>query len=141
MSSSRNDLPGMPAGRPRPFGVDSSRGRDLAIRMAALDAATERATTLLEDGLLEEAMVAWSRVALASESLLGPDHPWVFDAMRIAASTMNRLGRVDDANRILCEVAERVLQLEGLDSPRLAAIRRQIEVTTRALGSPVRSAG
>ena len=112
--------------------VRRDRGRDLRIRLAALDAATERAVQTLADEDWGSAMVAWTRVTFAAESIFGPDDASVLDAMRITALIMRRLDLSQEATHLLCDAAERTLRSEGPDAPRLERIRVELEASLAA---------
>ena len=112
--------------------VQRDRGHGLTIRLAALEAATERAIQMLDDQDWTAAMTAWTRVTFAAESIFGPDDASVLDAMRITALVMRRLDLVHDATHILCEAAERTLRSEGPDAPRLQRIRAELEASLAA---------
>lgn len=106
---------------------DLDRGRSLIARLAGLEGATERAAERLSAGASIEALAAWSKVALAAESLFGADDPAVVDAMRIAASLMDRIGMHSESDRVLCDAIERTIRAEGPDSERYQALRAEVE--------------
>lgn len=112
--------------------VQRDRGHGLTVRLAALEAATERAIQTLDDRDWTAAVTAWTRVTFAAESIFGPDDASVLDAMRITALVMRRLDLVHDATHILCEAAERTLRSEGPDAPRLQRIRAELEASLAA---------
>lgn len=112
--------------------VRRDRGRDLRIRLAALDAAKERAVQTLDDRDWQAAVAAWTRVTVAAESIFGPDDASVLDAMRITALIMRRLDLTLEATHLLCEAAERTLRSEGPDAPRLERIRAELEASLAA---------
>jgi hypothetical protein len=107
--------------------IDRDGTQLLAARLAALDAATERAAELLSQSRWTEAMLAWTRVSFAAEAIFGTDDAAVLDAMRITASIMRRLDLHQEAITILCDVAERTLRSEGPEAPRLRWVRAELE--------------
>lgn len=106
---------------------DLDRGRSLIARLAGLEAATEQAAHRLSSGASVEALAAWCKVALAAESLFGADDAAVVDAMRIAASVMNRIGMHSESDRVLCDAIERTIRSEGPDSDRYEMLRDEVE--------------
>lgn len=111
---------------------DLDRGRSLITRLAGLEGATERAAERLSAGASVEALAAWAKVALAAESVFGADDPAVVDAMRIAASLMDRIGMHSESDRVLCDAIERTIRAEGPDSERYHVLRAEVE-RSRAL--------
>lgn len=109
----------------RKAGEDSVRS--LVPRLAGLEEITERAADLSAAGATVEALAAWSTVALKAETIFGGDDPAVIDAMRIAASLMDRLGMHDEAGRILCDALERTLRIEAADSERCRCLQFEID--------------
>jgi hypothetical protein len=107
--------------------IDRDGTQLLAARLAALDAATERAAELLSQSRWTEAMLAWTRVSFAAEAIFGTDDAAVLDAMRITASIMRRLDLHQEAITILCDVAERTLRSEGPEAPRLTLVRAEMD--------------
>ncbi|MEE2971761.1 MAG: tetratricopeptide repeat protein [Planctomycetota bacterium] len=106
---------------------DEDSVRSLIPRLAQLEEATELAASLSATGATAEALAAWSRVALETESIFGTDDPAVVDAMRITASLMNRRGLHEESARILCEALERAMRIEEPDSERCRCIHAEIE--------------
>jgi hypothetical protein len=107
--------------------IEREHPHAVAARLAALDAATQRAAELLSEDRWTEAMLAWTRVSFAAEAIFGTDDAAVLDAMRITASIMRRLGLHQDAIAILCDVAERTLRSEGPEAPRLTLVRAEMD--------------
>ena len=112
--------------------VRRDQGRGLQIRLAALEAATERAVQTLDEQDWRAAVTAWTRVTFVAESIFGPDDASVLDAMRITALVMRRIDLAHDATLLLCEAAERTLRSEGHDAPRLKQIRAELEASLAA---------
>ena len=113
--------------------------RSLIPRLAGLEEATELAATLSGAGATAEALAAWSTVALEAETIFGTDDPAVIDAMRIAASLMDRLGMHEESSRILCDALERTMRSETADSERCRNLQVEIDraMTNRFTGSTI----